>query len=313
VRIFILVMLLLPSLTIAEIYPSLPGVSHRIKEKPASYEYAPSIYFNNGASWVAFYCGTTGSGDGIYRLTTSSGGASWSNDKLVLEANGTGGEGTHACDPSIVHNGAVFHLFYTSETGPNGTKNKIHRAESTDGIKWVKRGVVVDMQNSQTTGYGAGQSSVLYDVKRSTWTMYYTDTSLGGNSIYRIDSAGLGTWPTATRKLVTLHDMPQTVSIDVAYNPTHKGYFGAVTSVGDAIRPGWIQIIWSDDGLNFRKIGEIPSEAQVNHNPGLLRSKNGNTGTSTRVFWGGGRGGPNNSGAPTWDLYMSDRVSWSEQ
>ncbi len=301
---------LFSSLAFSEVFLKMDDASKKIYNKPASYEYAPSVHFNSGANWVAYYCGTTPSGDGVYRLATNNGGSTWSADALVLEADGSFGEGTHACDPSVVRNGSIYNLFYTSESGSGGTKNKIYRATSVDGINWSKNGVVVDMINPSTTGYGAGQPSVLLDSKRNTWTMYYTDTSLGGNTLYRVDSAGLGTWPSSTRQQVTLHNMASVVSIDVAYHPATQGYIGVVTSLGDAIYRGWVQVVWSDDGLNFHKIGEMPSTTHVNHNPAILRNIVGHTGSSTRVFWGGGTGGANNSGAPTWDLYMSDKVYW---
>lgn len=88
--------------------------------------------------WYACYDGAT------YRIAyaNSSNGRNWTKQGVVLDVSATGPDSRHLGDCSVLRNGGEYKMWYS---GYNGTSYRILFANSTDGLTWVKRGVVLDL------------------------------------------------------------------------------------------------------------------------------------------------------------------------
>ncbi len=300
------------------------GNTNRIQHIDASYEYAPDITFLNDTDWIIYYCGLneTGDRDAIYRIDTFDGGGSWSDAIKVFHNDvKTEDEGLHTCDPTVVRHNDVWHMFYDSEHSGNegdvNERNRIFHATSMDGLTWDREGMVVDMINVESNSYGAGMPSVLWDFKRQTWTMYYTDVSgIHGNTVWRIDSldkANLDEWDVNTRvKVVMPEEDGSKLSWDVAYFPEQGDGTYLATAGHNGSSAELISVYRSDNGIDFTFLADVPSNEGVNHNSGILRNDMGHAASPFAIYWGAGDGGGENAGSLTWDLWSNKWILWGK-
>lgn len=160
----------------------------------AGYAYAPSIVQMNGEYHV-FYCsqGADGVMDFI-RYTRSQDGVHWSAPviKLAAKAADDHHHDLAACDPSVVHFGDYFYLYYgsafripgSSPTSEAYTNIQVARAKTIDGVyeTYTERGTWESGTPADAKriispllveGYGAGQPSVV--VYGGKLRMFYND------------------------------------------------------------------------------------------------------------------------------------------
>src|SRR3954463_14802950 len=98
--------------------------------------YAPSVVIE-GDLWRMWYGGQGRDGhDRIHYAESHDAGRSWSKRGVAIE----NGAANHVNDPSVLHVGAQWFMFYT--VAERGTEDAIALAVSSDASKWVQRGVV---------------------------------------------------------------------------------------------------------------------------------------------------------------------------
>jgi hypothetical protein len=97
----------------------------------------------------------------------------------------TGGDEGCVHDPSVVQvRSNEWHMYYTGFSGSSTDKgNKIFHATSTDGVHWVKQGVIQGFDQSADDKFGFGHPSVLYE--DGVFRLYFfSDTDPRGWSIF---------------------------------------------------------------------------------------------------------------------------------
>jgi len=87
-----------------------------------------------------------GSYDGVYRIlhTTSPDGVAWAPGTLALDQEIVGDLAVWVWAPSVLFDGALFHMWYTVASSAN--LGGIYHATSTDGLIWARHGVVISPQ-----------------------------------------------------------------------------------------------------------------------------------------------------------------------
>ncbi|MFD9737521.1 beta-xylosidase [Umezawaea sp. NPDC059074] len=139
------------------------------------YNYGPTVLVENGRNRM-WWCSQLGvaapAGDDLlYAESTSLTGPFLAPDgsmaQPVLSGSVTGFDGVHTCDPSVIHVGGTYYLYYTGASGDHAHGNAIGVATSTDGIAWQRAhngqpiiGPAYDTTRDNT--YGAGQPAVLH-------------------------------------------------------------------------------------------------------------------------------------------------------
>ncbi|MDB6031367.1 MAG: hypothetical protein JWM16_1705 [Verrucomicrobiales bacterium] len=99
--------------------------------------YAPSVVLE-GDLWRMWYGGQGKDGhDRIHYAESRNSGRSWTKCGLALE----NGSANHVNDPSVLRVDGKWFMFYT--VAEQGTEDAIALATSSDGLKWEKKGVVL--------------------------------------------------------------------------------------------------------------------------------------------------------------------------
>jgi hypothetical protein len=139
------------------------------------YNYGPTVLVENGHNRM-WWCSQLGiaapAGDDLlYSESTSLTGPFIAPDgtmaQPVLSGSVTGFDGVHTCDPSVIHVGSTYYLYYTGASGEHAHGNAIGVATSADGVVWQRAhggqpivGPAYDAIRDNT--YGAGQPAVLH-------------------------------------------------------------------------------------------------------------------------------------------------------
>jgi sucrose-6-phosphate hydrolase SacC (GH32 family) len=125
--------------------------------------YAPDVLFHDGKWWM-WYGGQGSDGHDSIFVAWSSDLVSWSkhasagNPVPVVDHGGA----NHVNDPSVVHVGGTFYMYYTE--APTGENDRIYLATSADGISWTKKGMVLDVgAPGSWEPDRVGRPSVLYE------------------------------------------------------------------------------------------------------------------------------------------------------
>ena len=106
--------------------------------------YAPDIlYFQN--QWWMYYGGQGSDGHDAVFLARSNDLVQWqkhpsNGDPQPVVDHGSA---NHVNDPSVVLVNGTLYMYYTE--APTGEEDEIHLATSTDGLTWIKQGVVLDV------------------------------------------------------------------------------------------------------------------------------------------------------------------------
>lgn len=199
------------------------GIS--IYQQPAirhtGYDYAPSVLYDD-QGYRMWWCGSAPSGnpyvDHIW-TAESEDGLNWNNIRVSMRPAPLALVG----DPSVLHIGSLYRMYFTGTSDPLGSANQIYLATSSDGVLWTKW---PDDNNPQpvmalpqgATGYGIGQPSVVYH--NSTYWLFYTDTTREGGGTF-LASSGEGT------RFVQEnggHRLLATNSVDVKYSQALQSF-----------------------------------------------------------------------------------------
>ena len=119
--------------------------------------YAPEILFENGV-YRMWFGGQGKDGHDRIHLAESPDGQIWTQKGVVLDR----GEDNHVNDPSVVHVGGVYFLYYTR--AHVDISDVIDVATSDDGVHWIKRGTaLLPGKKGQWDSLLVGRPSVIYD------------------------------------------------------------------------------------------------------------------------------------------------------
>ncbi|HEX6346978.1 beta-xylosidase [Umezawaea sp.] len=152
------------------------------------YNYGPTVLVEDGRNRM-WWCSQLGvavpAGDDLLyaesaSLTGPFAGRDGSVAQPVLSGSVTGFDGVHTCDPSVIHVGQTYYLYYTGASGDHAHGNAIGVATSTDGISWQRAnggqpiiGPAYDTTRDNT--YGAGQPAALH--VNGWFYLMFTDTT----------------------------------------------------------------------------------------------------------------------------------------
>ena len=130
--------------------------------------YAPEIMLESGI-YRMWYGGQGWDGHDRIHYAESADGLAWNKFGVVLDS----GFANHVNDPSVVKVAGTYYMYYT-EAGV-GTNDRIHYAESADGLAWNKFGVVLD------NGFANHVNDPSVIKVGSVYFMYYTEADIGTN------------------------------------------------------------------------------------------------------------------------------------
>ena len=312
---------------------------------PGNYDSYPTV-MKDGAVYKMWYVSGNG-GDNVF-YATSSDGLNWNLETGPLPGGavlaptvtsctchdnglvGTCTTGTfaaddmHTADPSVVKVSGVYYMYFTAASKQwscFGSNNSVYLATSTDGKNWTKykdtSGNLIAVmrplhpcvgQAECSTGYGAGQSSVIY--KDGIYRHYYTDltdqtmgfsmgTSTDGKNFGSITNGVMGdlTW-------------------DIKYSTYLGNYFGMVSIPSNPRSPGTLRITTSNDGLTWQptvNVGMSGLTSDISHfvpnNGGLLSDPVGIIGGNHTIYYTGAGWGMQDGGdsaTNSWDIIGVD-------
>jgi hypothetical protein len=149
----------------------------------AQYNYAPSLMQDGGRVrmwWCSQLTSAPPPGDDVLYAEAPGPNGPFDGGRAVFGGGGSGFDGRHTCDPSVVRVGGTFYLYYTGAPNDHGAGNAIGLATSTDGVTWARANggqpiVQSSFETSRSNTYGAGQPSVIY--LNGWFYMLFTDTN----------------------------------------------------------------------------------------------------------------------------------------
>lgn len=119
--------------------------------------YAPEIAFD-GTRWRLWYGGQGRDGHDRIHLAESADGITWTKRGVSIDC----GSANHVNDPSVVHVGNLWWMFYT--VAQSGMEDQIAAAVSPDGRTWEQRGTVFPRSPSPAWDSGkVGRPSILFE------------------------------------------------------------------------------------------------------------------------------------------------------
>lgn len=142
----------------------------------APYNYGPTLLAEGGGLRM-WWCSQLGHAqppgdDLLYAQSASPDGPFGAPDGSpglpVLSGNPGSFDGVHTCDPSVLHVGDTYYLYYTGAAGDHAHGNAIGVATSPDGVSWTRAagGAPIVSPSYDTprdnNTYGAGQPAALY-------------------------------------------------------------------------------------------------------------------------------------------------------
>ncbi|MGH3737890.1 MAG: hypothetical protein ACRDT6_20105 [Micromonosporaceae bacterium] len=159
-------------------------------DKGSVYDYAPTV-MKHGKVWKMWWCGGDPAGnvpgdDILYAVSSSPNGpfhapGSSRPYKRVFEGKGgSGWDGQHTCDPSVIRNpsNGYYYMYYSGAVRDGVTR--IGVARSKDGVSWTRLNygkpiISPSYDVSRSNKYGAGQPSVTYAYGK--YYLIFTDTT----------------------------------------------------------------------------------------------------------------------------------------
>ncbi|WP_307870538.1 beta-xylosidase [Saccharopolyspora endophytica] len=155
---------------------------------PAPYNYGPSVLAEDGryrAWWCSQLPGVGPAGDDVLHASAASPDGPFAEGAApavpVFAGEPGRFDGMHTCDPSVLHVGDRYYLYYTGAAGDHAHGNAIGVATSADGMAW-RRGAapIVTAAGEVPRGnvYGAGQPSAVF--VDGWFYLLFTDTTAKG-------------------------------------------------------------------------------------------------------------------------------------
>jgi len=278
----------------------------------SDYDYAPSVMIGDGSQIKMWWGGGTGAGDGIYYSTLSGGG--WSTPLLVMQKSASGWDGQHVCDPSVIKGSFIYSgttysyaMYYTATYDSIGYDSHVGVAFSNNGTTWVKNAANPILSPTgdatpPTLQYGAGMQTAY--VSGGLVTIMYFDSTGAGNKLYMVTSTnGIN----FSGKTLLPNPLSYEHAGDISYSPSESKWY-VMTKNGNDEEIFIYETSGSALTSTWNYKGNISSSTTGNvrnHNPGWLRSPNGDiykeavTGYKY-IYYGTGT-----TSAGTWDIGQS--------
>ncbi|WP_053719772.1 beta-xylosidase [Saccharothrix sp. NRRL B-16348] len=137
----------------------------------APYNYAPSV-LREGGRIRAWWCSQLGSaqpgGDDILYSEGPTLDAAFSAAAPVFSGSHSGFDAMHVCDPSVIHVGGTYYMYYTAASRDNHANGSaVGVATSPDGVVWTRANngqpiIVPSNDVLRENTYGAGQQSAVH-------------------------------------------------------------------------------------------------------------------------------------------------------
>ena len=291
------------------------------------YRYSPSILLDEDGG-IDIWFAAPGDGRDEYDWVTyrhsDDGGATWTDEKVVLSPSPNTPDALSVCDPDVFFHDGYYYIGYTSTINSNekGLCNSIFlaRAQKPDGPyeKWNGSGwggmpVPIVYFNGLEIGWGCGEPAfvVIDDMLYMYSTRDSFTTDLERKRITEIRTADLTDpkWPgKLTLMGSTMSEEPaddkyvydDSDSWDVAYlDKSHK--FMAVCTNRRFKEDSCLLYYESDDGVTFDRVSEINKNVLAGcHNCGIMSDSRGHIGGSDPVMIGYAYAGAGNDAWGVW-------------
>ncbi|MBQ9150737.1 MAG: hypothetical protein IJX72_00695, partial [Clostridia bacterium] len=266
------------------------GLGYDIYQLPEDqdwgYRYGVTYLYNDDGSIDAYFAcvGTiSGEWDWISYRHSPDGGATWTNEKIVLTPTQGSMDHFSNCDPGVVYFGGYYYLGYTSTLNETGACNNIFvaRSKNPDGPfeKWNGSGwggyepQPIFYYNEEYSLFGMGEPSFVE--LNGTLYIYYTNHAPSGSyTMVATADATDENWP-ATIQNHGAAVKKDTDSLDIKYIEEWGKFIGIAT--GSRMGPSsWLGVFESNDGLRFELV-DIVREGTLTHlhNAGISSRRNG--------------------------------------
>ena len=279
------------------------------------YRYGPSMMLYADGSMGSWFAspGAAGLWDFFTYKTSTDGGATWGEDKVVLQPLPDTMEYPSVCDPGVVYFGGYYYIGYTSTVYQGGVSNNIFvaRSKSPEGPyeKWNGSGwggdnpVPIIYYTDDAASFGAGEPSFVE--LNGTLYIYYTwQTPSSLTTRVAVADATKENWPdTIEFKGVALNRNinPMEDSADVKYVEDY-GKFLAITVSNRMSDNSGLQFWESNDGITFYRTSLLKTNViSCAHNAGLMGRPNGHINLSDKLYLAYAYGGSTNA----WGLWST--------
>ena len=227
--------------------------------------------------------GSNGEWDWITYKNSTDGGATWTEEKVVLTPTKGSMDFYSNCDPGVVYFGGYYYLGYTSTLNSTGACNNVFvaRSKNPDGPfeKWNGSGwggyecqpiFYYDQEYSQ---FGIGEPSFV-ELNGTLYVYYSMIAPTGSYTMVATADATDENWP-ATLQNHGVAVVKETDSIDIKYVEEWGKFIGIAT--GDRMTSSsWLAVFESNDGLRF-ELADVVRENTYSHlhNAGISSRQNG--------------------------------------
>lgn len=266
------------------------------------YRYGPSILLNDDGTMDAWFA-SPGSGiefDWFTYRHSSDGGATWSNEVVVLTPSGGTLDELSVCDPAHMKIGDYYYLGYTSTIDATGgglcnstfvarSKDIKGPYEHWDGNGWSEASFPIVYFKGTGNSWGEGEPSfvVLDDViyVYITFTGYdRTNKMIKYTKVYTADAKNEN-WPSTLEYKgcareysdgdIDGYTFKDADSMDVAYVEKYHKFVGICTNRRFGTE-STIVYYESEDGINFTRISELNTNIIAGcHNCGIMKDASG--------------------------------------
>jgi hypothetical protein len=271
-----------------------------VMARSLSYDYVPSVMFDNG-KYRMWWCGGL-AGDFIYYSESTSLSSGWTTSPYPLpqfapKGNSTDFDGRHTCDPSVIKVGGLYLMYYGGYQVPGktaGIYTKIGVAQSLDGYSWQRLNgdapiVSPSLNNPPGPGvfsYGVGQPSVVF-VDGWFYRTYHDSTGaqIGAQYVLRSSDATFQTnvyelrqagWTLITGTPQNSHSpILNAVSVDWTYLDAVDSFVVGINGKPGPTPNAKNSLRFYNKALNGFTGDQINIQGQYSEGPGIVRKSNG--------------------------------------
>ena len=253
------------------------------------YRYGPSMMLYSDGTMGAWFAspGAGGPWDFFTYKTSDDSGATWSQDKVVLQPTAESMDYASVCDPGVVYFGGYYYIGYTSTIYLGGSNNVfVARSKYPDGPyeKWNGSGWGGDnpqpiiYYTDDAAGFGAGEPSFV-ELNGKLYIYYTWETPSKLTTRVSVADATDENWPATIEFKGIALERPasprMTDSADVKYVEDY-GKFLAITVANRMKEDSGLQFWESNDGITFYKTSLLKTNViSCAHNAGLMGRPNG--------------------------------------
>ena len=265
------------------------GAGYDIYQLPESfpwgYRYGCTYLYNADGSVDAYFAapGTTEEWDWITYRHSRDGGATWSEEKVVLTPTEGSLDHYSVCDPGVVYFGGYYYLGYTSTLNELGMCNNVFvaRSKNPDGPfeKWNGSGwggckpQPIFYYDESYVKFGYGEPSFV-ELNGTLYIYYSNLTPSGEYTMVATADATDENWP-ATVQTHGVAVKKETDSLDVKY-VEDWGKFIAIAAGDRFSEDSWLAVYESNDGFSFELVDVVRKDTYAAlHNVGISSRRSG--------------------------------------